>query len=269
MSRDVQSEFDSLSLDAIRRFVSEQRQEDLHLEFKSNADFSKKDIRRQLAIAISGFANSDGGIIVWGVVAKRNPDDIDAAAELQPIENVKQVRSRIESLTGEAINPRVDGVRHREFQDADGRGFLATLVPASDAGPHMAKLAEDRYYKRSGDRFYCMEHFDLEDMFGRRARPRLDLCVRLISGGITYSAGPRWPEYEVRPIIGIRNSGRGIARFPLLRIWTDRDVTWGLDGNGGSGLPKLASTPDKVGCKVYGGGVDHVVHPGEVLEVTA
>lgn len=29
----------------------------------------------------------------------------------------------------------------------------------------MAKLEEDRYYKRSGDSFYRMEHFDLEDMF--------------------------------------------------------------------------------------------------------
>ena len=33
----------------------------------------------------------------------------------------------------------------------------------------MAKLGEDRYYKRSGDSFRKMEHFDLEDMFGPAA----------------------------------------------------------------------------------------------------
>ena len=39
----------------------------------------------------------------------------------------------------------------------------------------MAKLGENRYYKRSGDSFYQMEHFDLEDMFGRRRKPKLKM----------------------------------------------------------------------------------------------
>ena len=42
----------------------------------------------------------------------------------------------------------------------------------------MAKAGEDRYYKRSGASFYRMEHFDLEDMFGRRLKPKLNTVVR-------------------------------------------------------------------------------------------
>jgi hypothetical protein len=41
----------------------------------------------------------------------------------------------------------------------------------------MAKLGEHRYFKRSGDSFYRMEHFDLEDMFGRRQKPKLSIRV--------------------------------------------------------------------------------------------
>jgi hypothetical protein len=41
----------------------------------------------------------------------------------------------------------------------------------------MAKFGQDRYYKRSGDTFRRMEHFDLEDMFGRRPRPKLELQI--------------------------------------------------------------------------------------------
>lgn len=33
------------------------------------------------------------------------------------------------------------------------------------------------YYKRSEDGCYRLEHFDLEDMFGRRQRPLLELFV--------------------------------------------------------------------------------------------
>jgi hypothetical protein len=39
----------------------------------------------------------------------------------------------------------------------------------------MAKLGEDRYYKRSGDRFYKIEHFDVADMFDRHRAPVLQV----------------------------------------------------------------------------------------------
>jgi hypothetical protein len=54
---------------------------------------------------------------------------------------------------------------------------VATFVPETDGGPFMALFGEQRYYKRSGDSFYQMEHFDLEDMFGRRQKPNLEMII--------------------------------------------------------------------------------------------
>jgi hypothetical protein len=75
------------------------------------------------------------------------------------------------------VSPIVDGIRYKIFEIAQDKGFATTLIPESDSGPYMAKLGEDRYYKRSGDSFYRMEHFDLEDMFGRRQKPRLSVIL--------------------------------------------------------------------------------------------
>jgi hypothetical protein len=67
----------------------------------------------------------------------------------------------------------------------------------------MAKLGEDRYYKRSGDSFYVMEHFDLEDMFGRRQKPKLRFdAVPIIGDGADEGLAFR-----------IQNVGRGVAKY--------------------------------------------------------
>lgn len=39
-------------------------------------------------------------------------------------------------------------------------------------------LAGREYYKRSTEGFYRLEHFDLEDMFGRRQRPVLKMSIQ-------------------------------------------------------------------------------------------
>lgn len=73
--------------------------------------------------------------------------------------------SRLNQLTGDAVDPTDPGVRHRIIhRTRKGDGFAISMIPENDSGPHMAKLGEDRYYKRSGGSFYKMEHYDIADM---------------------------------------------------------------------------------------------------------
>ncbi len=261
-------QFVAIELTAIDAFVADARQEDLHLDFKlfaSPPELSKDD-KKNLAKALSGFANSDGGLIVWGVDARKNADGVDAAVAKAPIPRIDAVLSRLNSLTGEAVSPIVDGVEHRVVKapGADD-GFIVTIVPHSDSGPHMAKLGEDRYYKRSGDSFYRLEHFDLEDMFGRRPKPKLEIATHPESGPSSLAG----TEFYIT--IGIRNTGRGVARFPFLKLIVDapyridesgllHDATHGLKRRS---LFSALRPPD-----AFYGGVDDVVHPGDELFVT-
>ena len=133
-----------------------------------------------------------------------------------------------------------------------------TLVPESESGPHMAKLGEDRYYKRSGDTFYKMEHFDLEDMFGRRKKPKLRFTTRIDQRGVNTSI-----------FVGIENVGRGAAKAPYLAFNINelfRPSPHGLDGNGHDGLPKLHYGQDL--RFRYGANLNFVIHPGTTHEVT-
>jgi hypothetical protein len=211
--------FNQLDAEAIKEFIQQGQEEHLYLDFKtvSNANLNGADHKKNLAKAISGFANSSGGLIVWGVDARKNPRGIDCATGLDEISPIQFFVSRLNTLTGESVSPLVDGIIHKPISIGGEKGCAVTLVPESQLGPHMAKLGEDRYYKRSGDSFYRMEHFDLEDMFGRRQKPMLGIQMN----------PRRCPEEDLNEELDfyLINTGRAIAKHAGIIATFDASVS--------------------------------------------
>lgn len=263
--------FETLGRKEIERFPHEGREEDLHLEFKTvaSSDLTNKEDKKHFAKALSGFANSSGGLVVWGIEArKKNAQAPDCAVSKKEIDNVALFHSKLLEFTGQFVSPVVEGVKHKKIRTQDGKGYVVTLIPESDSGPHMAKGGENRYWKRSGDSFYKMEHFDIEDMFGRRKKPKLALHTLPTLGSIGgMTKGKR--QLECNLVVGIENAGRGTARYPYLSIIvkTPYSVAWGgLDGRHHEGLRRLVVNHRAVGVR-YGADANTVIHPGSVLEV--
>lgn len=260
--------FERLDRGLLESWVAESHQEDLHLDFKvlSGGDELDRDDRKNLAISTSAFANSEGGLVVWGVEAKRDAKGVDAATALRPIQNPRAVLSKLQSLTGTATSPTVAGILHRVIEGDSRGGFLATLVPASDAGPHMAKLGEDRYFKRSGDSFYKMEHFDIADMFGRRARPRLNLDVALRV--TTWQPGPPGNPAVIAATVAIHNVGRALARYPFLSLGIAAPLAIAQYGSlisHGSGVVDILRLGAGRSWRNFAGGASDVIHAGRRL----
>lgn len=208
--------YKSINLKTIEDYVENSKEEDLHLEFKQINDpaFNNNDDKKNFAKVLSGFGNSDGGVVVWGVKAKKNKQNIDCAIELKPIISVSLLVSKLHDFTGDFVSPIIDKVQHKKIfsNGQNDEGFAVTIVPESISGPHMAKAREYRYYKRSGDSFYKMEHFDLEDMFGRRKKPRLKLSVYIKRGGS--GGGMQFVDF----LVCLKNVGKGLAKYLFLKL---------------------------------------------------
>ena len=197
-------QFDGVTLDDIAQMIAQGQEEHLQLDFKTvRAAHIDRDDRKRLAKYLSGFANSSGGLVIWGVVARKNDHGVDCATASEEISPLGLFLTQLNNFTGQAVSPMVDGVRHRIIETAADRGYAITLVPESISGPHMAKLGEDRYWKRSGDSFYKMEHFDLEDMFGRRQKPDLQIIPALMEG---------LGDERERVTFRLLNTGRAMAK---------------------------------------------------------
>ncbi len=253
--------FGEMSLDGIDDLLAQGQEENLWLDFKvpKSSSLNSIDDKKNLTRALSGFANSSGGIVIWGIDARKNDKGIDCANELKPIDNVQEFLSRLNSLTGDGVDPTVANVQHRTISTEEARGYAITFIPESETGPHMAKLGEDRYYKRSGDSFYKMEHYDISDMFGKRQQPKLDIHYMVLNPG---------PRASVK--IGLLNEGRATACGPFLSFGCNRPFArdrFGLDGNGNEGLP-FRQSQDPALPWTYGGSMDLAIHPKMLRDVT-
>lgn len=258
--------FENLELKELKAFVEEQTAEDLFLEFKTanypnGIEFDKKNFSR----CLSGFSNSSGGILIWGISAKEKKNKPDVANELKPIKNLIEFETYLKKNEGNAVVPLVDGVEYRRVFEDNNCGYLLVLILPSERAPHMALFSEKRYYKRSGDSFYICEHFDIMDMLNRKTTPKL--TVNLFNFK-TRKAELRNKEYDkFECVLCIENVGQVSAKHIVLSIVVISPYTisdYGIDGNHNRGMKMLRYIHNS---PKYYGGSELVLHPDTFHEV--
>ena len=176
----------------IEEFILTRKAEELFLDFKRSADSGigqrlNDNDRNNLAKAISGFGNSEGGVIVWGIDCSRGFDGSDVATAEHPITNVRRFVSWLEGVISGCTIPPNTGVQNHPLEiDSKGNGFVVTYIPKSDHAPHQ-EIPSRRYYIRAGSNFVPIPHDVLAGMFGRRPQPKVK-CNFIVYPITTYRA---------------------------------------------------------------------------------
>lgn len=244
--------------------------ERVHYDFKIKRDRRKHNLddddRKNIAKAVSGFANTSGGILIWGIE--------DKTLKRKPIKNELFLSNCLELANSctDPILPGIDGIWIPSAESID-IGYAIIYIPESQLPPHRVVLNDrgkekikDKYYMRSADSFFVAGHTQLEDMFGRRPRPTLSLSINCLKN-TTYSD----KKMGVDIYIGIQNKGRGSAIAPYLELKLfppySIDFLSGVDGNGNFGLPRLPSINRRSEFYKFGSTTNYIIHPGVCLDV--
>ena len=142
--------------EAIDDYIVNSQTEELFLDFKRADSTGKnglalhKDDRRNLAKAISGFGNSEGGVLIWGVECSRSSEVGDVAQAKVKVQNVHRFLSWLENAISGCTIPSHNRVRnHIVSVDENGDGFVATYIPKSEIAPLMTTVG-NTFYIRSG-----------------------------------------------------------------------------------------------------------------------
>jgi hypothetical protein len=263
MSTETEQLFESLlTLEGLQSLIG--LNESAVLECKTWPVRDDEAQKKILAKALSGFANAAGGVLVLGVDARsQGRDEPDSISELKPIDDRQRVKSRILELSGQLVEP---AIRHLRIEDvaasSDGvSGFAVALIPGSD-GPPVRSRKDWKFYLRIGSGTYPMEYFQIEAMFGRSARPKLELRLTNVGSAPTAYSGPaRWFT------LGLYNAGRGIAKFPSIRFKRSSGLSedaYGIDGLRNFGLPVR---PTGGSWCAFQGGANEVIFPDQLVNV--
>ena len=174
-------------ISAIASLISDLELESMFLDYKGTSDklvdanLSKGD-NENLAKCVSGFANSYGGVIVWGIDSR--PDRTTGAEVItnKPLANAHVFGSKIQNAITRVTIPPHDGVEVEIVIDPERApiGYVAVYVPSSRHRPIRA-VPRDTYLMRAGSNFVPIPHDSLRLLFGAKPESSVELDGRFYS----------------------------------------------------------------------------------------
>ncbi len=209
--------------------VTKKKSETDFLEFKGASKISDQQVKEYWSQALSGFANTEGGVLIWGIRADKiaDPADpsrkIDAASSLDLVPVPLSFLQLLKDVRLEATIDPVPGIDYVHYENRSGgtEGFVVCMVPESSQKPHRAQLDPKRqYYQRIGDSFVILPHPLLRSLFYPRTRPSLGASIEVTffgdnnKGCIVFS-------------VSLKNKGTSSARNLVVRVKTDTRMAEG------------------------------------------
>ena len=116
---------------ALHDLVTNKEAESNFLEFKGAGRIGDVPMKANWSTALSGFANTEGGVLIWGIRAAANPSSgIDGAESLDLVPDPPQFAQKLRDLSLQATVDPVPGVEYRHYDAlTGGPGGLA--VPST------------------------------------------------------------------------------------------------------------------------------------------
>lgn len=163
--------------EAIEKLVAEKQHETEWLDLKRIGQLA--DNERNWSKALAGFSNNQGGVVVWGVDARKDPKtEVDAASEVILLDNPAAIRTNLLERLRDSVEPPVTGVEITTiYKEAkNGPGCVACFIPESTNKPHRAlKVPGWPYYIRIGETFHNPGPSLLRNLFFPRSSPLLEI----------------------------------------------------------------------------------------------
>lgn len=164
--------------------------------------------RGNYAKSLSGFGNAGGGVIIWGIGEKGKGETRKLHA--RPLPNVNGFCETLYRALPQAVVPLIEGVLNEPIYVDDDEtgdsGYILTWVPQSDRMLHRAEFHLKQYYRRIGDSMICLDHHSIEDAFGLRLRPQMDV------ENISFAQHRISPSVLYNLQLTLTNEGRAIAQ---------------------------------------------------------
>ncbi|MBQ6861550.1 MAG: ATP-binding protein [Alistipes sp.] len=157
------------NIDDITALIDNEAEESVHLDFKAAGSLSKDDKKKaEIAKDVSAFANSDGGIIVYGIDEQEHK-----AHALSYIDGDIYTKEWLEQVIQDNIQRKIERLQIFPIR-CDGdveKSIYVVKIPRSSNTPHMS--ADKCYYKRNNFRSVKMEEYEVRDLFYRESTPNL------------------------------------------------------------------------------------------------
>jgi hypothetical protein len=155
----------------LQQLIDTSAEESSYLEFKSAGSLDKVENKKtEISKDVSAFANSGGGIIIYGMEEKEHK-----AYALSPIDGNVFSKEWLEQVINTRIHRRIEKlvVIPVRIESKIEKTIYLVNIPESSGAPHMAY---DKYfYKRFNFEAQRMEEYEVRQAYSRQAKTELSI----------------------------------------------------------------------------------------------
>lgn len=180
----------------LTNLIENQIEEDLHLDYKSSGALAKQnDKTSEISKDVSAMANSDGGILIYGI--KEDENNRHLPKEIEPINRKDFSKEWLAQIIQEKIQPRIDGVQIFPIALNNEDVVYVVEIPKSSTA-HQA--ADKKYYKRFNSVSTAMYDYEIRDILNRAKNPKIKLELKYIHEShrlivTAFNFGPVYANY--------------------------------------------------------------------------
>ena len=178
------------------QLIRDKVEESVVLDYKRGEALTKAkgDLTKEVTKDVSAFANSAGGVLIYGISEGSDATKHQPVA-LAPIDRNEFSKERLEHLINN-IQPRIAGVEIVSVSLSSGANDAAYVVsiPASTTAH---QCTDKRYYRRFNFEAVAMEDYEVRDVMSRRTLPKIELVAE-----ITFSLRKLVSSLPDMPMVG-------------------------------------------------------------------
>ena len=157
-----------ITADEIKSLIENKVQENSHLEYKREINFLNDADKKEVLADVCSFANSGGGIIIYGVEDKEDDGGKNTGIpkQITGLEiNDDETKIQLEESIRKGIEPVLIGFSSVS-REIDGKQILVLFIPKSSISPHRVSFkGSNKFYKRGGANKYEIPIDELRNDF--------------------------------------------------------------------------------------------------------
>lgn len=221
------------------QMIADGIEESLSLDYKRADSLGKTDGKKaEVTKDVSSFANSSGGVLIYGVAEFADEQRKHLPERLDPIQRSEISKEWLDQVI-QTIQPRIEGVviYPVTISETDNTVCYVVEVPQSQTA-HMAR--DHRYHKRHNFTTAQMEDYEVRDVMNRRTHPK-------IRGYIFVNRNTSRTERLGTVFVRLENVGTVLARDVMVEL----EIPINMNGEIAVKKPATFKTTDEGSCEVF------------------
>lgn len=159
----------------LKNLIKDEIEENLNLDYKAADALGKTDSKKkEISKDVSALANSDGGIIIYGIAEYNDSNKSHLPERIDPILRKNFPKEWLEQIINTNIFPRIPNIKiiPIKINNSDDEVAYVIEIPKSNTA-HQAN--DKRYYKRFNFESIAMYDYEIKDILNRSHTPILTL----------------------------------------------------------------------------------------------